>query len=269
MRRVMSVVVLAAGAAMAAQGKDRPEEAGIGQLSPMPTFLARIVRADAAEHAGHRSRIHLGHVSPIRTVAGGVDTSPFVTALPGEMWHGRLRSFGAASGVGLSGLAVRARSVGLAALQMGHPVSGFVASELRYGVAVDRNDLLTIDLNAASQRIPPRATIGFGKSIHVGSLYLGAALVHDRDFSLSGGWYRISVSRLAPFDYVIERSAGMPAAGEGARLAFDWRLEQRKTAPARIGLEYRDGDADRDRSVSPGSGTGRERRLLLRFIAPF
>jgi len=62
----------------------------------------------------------------------------------------------------------------------------------------------------------------------------------------------------------------MPAAGQGMRLGFEWRLGQPGTAnPARISLEGRDGDADRDRLVALGPGTGRERRLLLRFTAPF
>lgn len=253
--------------ATAAHGQVR--EAAQPPLEPVAILIARLA-GPAPQARDSRLHIRLGHVSPIRTVAGGVDASPFVTALPGEMWHGRLRSFGRADGTGFSGIAVRARSVGFSALQSEHHVSGFLASELRYGVALDRDDLLTVDLNAASQRLPAAPTIGLGKSVHVSSFYLGAALVHDGRLSLTGGWYRLSASQLAPLDYAVERAAGMPAAGQGFRLGVDWRLGTAGTpAPARFSLEMRDGDADRDRLLGVGTGAGRERRLLLRFTEPF
>lgn len=264
------MALLAAGAASAVQSEVRQGRAAAMQLGSAPTLIARIVPREPSERYSSRPHIHLGRISPIRSVAGGVDASPFVTALPGEMWHGRLRSFGAADGTGFSGIAVRARSVGFNFMQTEHHVSGFLASELRYGIGLDRDDLLTLDLSAASQRMPAVPTIGLGKSIHLGSLYVGASLVHDRRFSLSGGWYSLGVSRLSRLDYAIERTAGMPAAGQGVRLAFDWRLGRAGAAnPARISLEARDGDADRDRLAALGPGMGRERRLLLRFTAPF
>jgi len=265
----IATILLAAAAAIPAHGETRAA-AGAPPLGSMPTLIARLAPPDPAARYTGRLHIHLGHISPIRTVAGGIDASPFVTALPGEMWHGRLRSFGAANGAGVSGIAVRARSVGLSGLQSEHHVSGFLASELRYGLALDRDDLLTVDLNAASQRLPAPPLIGRGKAVHVGSLYLGAAAVHDRRISLAAGWYRLSVSALSPLDYGIERAAGMPAAGQGVRLGCDWRLRPAGTAtPARIGIEFRDGDADRDRLLGLNSIGGRERRLMLRFAAPF
>lgn len=265
----LGMALLVAGAASPARSEGPPTEPP-ARLGAEPMMLARAVRREPAQRYNSRLHIHLGHVSPIRTVAGGVDASPFVTALPGEMWHGRLRSFGAADGIGFSGVAVRARSIGFRGLQSEHHVSGFLASELRYGIAIDRDDLLTVDLNAASQRMPAMPTIGHGKSIRVGSFYLGASLVHDRRLFLTGGWYRLSESRLSPFDYAIERTAGMPAAGQGLRLGLDWRLSRAGAAsPARISLEWRDGDADRDRLLGLDTANGRERRLLLRFSEAF
>lgn len=266
----LGIRLLAAAAAMPAHSEVRTAGAAVPALRPTPILIARFVPLDSADRHGHRPRLHLGRVSPIRTVAGGVDASPFVTALPGEMWHGRLRSFGAADGAGLSGVAVRARSVGFSGSQSEQHVSGFLASELRYGVALDRDNLLTADLNAASQRLPAAPMIGLGKSVRVTSVYLGAALVHDMRLSVTGGWYRLSATRLSPIDYAVERAAGMPAAGQGFRFGLDWRLAPMGTAaPARIGVEMRDGDADRDRLLGVGYGAGRERRLLLRFTEPF
>jgi len=268
-RAALGMALLVAGAGSAARSELRAANAVPTQLGSAPMLIARLIPHQPSERYG-RMHIHFGRVSAIRTVAGGVDASPFVTALPGEMWHGRLRSFGAADGMGFAGVAVRARSVGFSGVPSEHHVSGFLASELRYGVKLDEDDLLTADLSAASQRMPAMPTIGHGKSIRVSSFYIGAALVHDRRFSLTGGWYRLSGSRLSPFDYAIERTAGMPAAGQGMRFGFDWRFGQPDMAnPARFGLEFRDGDADRDRLVALGPGTGRERRLLLRFTEPF
>lgn len=268
-KAALGLILLAAGAASPARSEDRATDS-VAQFGAEPMLVARAVPRQPVQRYSSRLHIRLGHASPIRTVAGGVDASPFVTALPGEMWHGRMRSFGAPEGTGFSGIAVRARSVGFSGFQSGHRVSGFLASELRYGLALDGDDLLTADFSAASQRMPAMPVIGRGKSIRISSFYLGAALVHDRRLSLTGGWYRLSESRLSPFDYAIERTAGMPAAGQGLRLGLDWRLSQPGAAnPARISLEWRDGDADRDRLVALGPGTGREHRLLLRFIAPF
>jgi hypothetical protein len=263
------MLLLASPATVANDEAQIADPAGM-PLRATPTLIARFVPHEPAERYSSRLHIHLGRVSPIRTVAGGVDTSPFVTALPGELWHGRLRSFGAANGSGFSGSAVRARSIGFDGSRRGHSVSGFLASDLRYGVTVGRDDLLAVDLSAASQRLPAVEVTGRGKSIRVGSFYLGIAFVHDRRFSLIGGWYRLSVSALSPFDYAIERTAGMPAAGQGMRLGFDWRLGPAgQAAPARFGIECRDGDADRDRLLAFGPGNGRERRMLVRFTEPF
>jgi hypothetical protein len=268
-KAALGLIVLAAGVASPAQSED-PAADPVAPFGAEPMVVRRAVPREPVRRYSSRLHIPLGHVSPIRTVAGGVDASPFVTALPGEMWHGRLRSFGAADGMGFSGVAVRARSVGFSGLQSERHVSGFLASELRYGIALDRADLLIVDLSAASQRMPAMPTIGRGKSIRIGSLYLGGAFVHDRRFSLTGGWYRLSGSTLSPFDYAIERTAGMPAAGQGIRLGMDWRLSRPGTAsPARIGLEWRDGDADRDRLLGLDTANGRERRLLLRFSEAF
>jgi len=266
----LGLALLVAGVASPVRSEVRVVDPLAARLGPGSMLIARLVPPAPTPRYSSGPHIRLGRVSSIRSVAGGVDASPFVTALPGEMWHGRLRSFGAADGLGFSGSAVRARSYGFSGLQTEHHVSGFLASELRYGLALDGDDLLTVDLNAASQRIPAVATIGRGKSIRVDSIYLGAALVHDQRFSLTGGWYHLGVSRLSPFDYAIERTAGMPAAGQGVRVGFEWRLGQPGAAnPARISLEGRDGDADRDRLAALGPGMGRERRILLRFTAPF
>lgn len=263
----VGIGLLLMGYGGSAQGEVGAVDPAAARLGSIPALVARFAPPDPPRSRLH---LHLGHVSPIRTVAGGIDASPFVTALPGEMWHGRLRSFGAASGTGLAGSAVRARSIGFSGLQSERHVSGFLASELRYGIGVDEDDLLTVDLNAAWQRMPPISTIGRGKSIRMNSLYVGAALIHDRRLSLTGGWYRLAVTSLPAFDYAIERTAGMPAAGEGLRLGCDWQLGERSTVrPAQIGLEMRDGDADRDRLMPFAPASGRERRLLLRFTAPF
>ena len=264
-----AMALLVAGAATVAQAEVWTEPSRATPL-PRPILIARSVLMAPADHYSSRLHIDFGRASRIRTVAGGIDASPFVTALPGEMWHGRLRSFGAANGEGFSGVAARARSVGFSGMQSDHPISGFLASELRYGIALDRDDLLTADLSAAWQRIPAMQAIGRGNSVHAASLYLGAALVHDKRFSFTGGWYRLRVSTLSPLDYAIERAAGMPPSGQGIRLGFDWRLGPAGgAAPPRISLDFRDGDADRDRRLAFGSGSGRERRMLLRFTAPF
>ncbi|HWI87052.1 MAG TPA: hypothetical protein VNT42_12120 [Sphingomonas sp.] len=267
-RRMLLIV---AGAATPTQSAVRTIDAA-AELWPVPSLLARVATADPVRRYDGRSHIRFGHVSPIRTVAGGIDASPFVTALPGNMWRGRLRSFGTVDGAGFSGIAVRARSIGSSGFRSERYVSGFLASELRYGVKLDGDDVLTVDLNAASQRLPVALTIGRGKSVHVTSFYVGATFVHDRRFSLTGGMYRLSVSMLSPLDYAVERSAGMPAAGQGLGLGFYWRLEPEDTiTPARIGFDLRDGDADRDRSLAlvPHPDVGRERRILLRFTSPF
>lgn len=264
------MMLILAAQATAAGCEVRVADAAAAKLQPAPILFARLDPPGPAEHHAFRSHFRFGQVSLIRSVAGGVDTSPFVTALPGEMWRGRMRSFGAANGAGFSAIAVRAKSIGFSGLQSERHVSGFLASELRYGIAMNEDDLLTVDLSVVSQRMPTMQNIGYRKSIHAGSLYLGAALIHEQRISLSGGWYRIGVSNMPAFDYAIERTAGMPAAGQGIRLGMDWRLGA--PAPAagpRIGIECRDGDADHDRLLALGSGEGRERRLLLRFTEPF
>jgi hypothetical protein len=262
-----ALVLFAAGAATTVRSQVPVIDAVEGQLRVSSILLARLDPQSPADRYDGRPHLRLGQAALIRTVAGGVDASPFVTAMPGQMWRGKLRSFGAADGTGFSGIAVRAKSGGF---QSEKHASGFLASQLRYGIAVNEDDLLTVDLSAASQRMPGMKNLGFRKSIRVGTFYLGGALIHQKRFSLTGGWYHVSVSNLSSFDYAIERTAGMPAPGQGLRFGFDWRLgEQGKIAPARIGLELRDGDADRDRLAGVGSDRSREQRLLLRFTAPF
>lgn len=264
------IALLAAGAVTPARSEPRVADSPARRSRPAPILVARFVPPERAQEYGGGRHLHLTRISSIRSVAGGVDASPFVTALPGEMWHGRRRSFGTTDGGGFSGIAVRARSVGFGGLQPEGHVSGFLATELRYGIPLDHDDLLTADFSAAWQRIPARQATGLGASVHAGSVYLGAALVHAHRLSFTGGWYRLRVSTLSPLDYAVERSAGMPPSGQGFRLGCDWRLgPAAATAPARISLDYRDGDADRDRFLSLGSGSGRERRMLLRFTAPF
>lgn len=267
---VVGMTLILTAQATAARSEIRVVDAGQTRIQPNPILFARLDPPAPAERHIPRSLIHLGQVSQIRSVAGGVDTSPFVTALPGEMWHGRMRSFGAANGTGFSGIAVRAKSIGFSGLQSEKHVSGFLASELRYGIAMNEDDLLTVDLSIASQRMPAMRTIGYRKSIRMGSFYLGAAVIHARRISLTGGWYHLGVSNLSSFDYAIERTAGMPASGQGVRLGIDWRLgAPGTTAGPRLSLECRDGDADRDRVMGLGTDAGRERRLLLRFTEPF
>ena len=231
-------------------------------LQPPPSAPSRHV------YAG-RLLARFGPSTMIRTVEGGGRVSPFVAALPGEIWRGRVRRFGAVDGAGFSGMAIRARSIGLRDLRSEKHVSGFLAWDLRYGIAVDSDDLLTLHLGAAKQRLPALAGIGRGRSIKVGNFYLGAAWLHDRRLELDGGWYRVTTSNLSPLDHAVERTAGMPPAGQGTRLALDWRLGQRTAPFGRIGLELRDGTADRDRRMLIEPTPERDRRALIRFIAPF
>jgi len=269
-KEALAIILIAVGTASAVRGEVRVVDAAEAQLRAAPILIARLDPPNPTERYAMRAHFRFGRSALIRTVAGGVDASPFVTALPGQMWHGRLRSFGAADGIGFSGIAVRAKAVDFGELSWEKHASGFLASELRYGIAANEDDLLTVNLNAASQRMPALQTIGAKQSIRVGSFYLGASLVHERRMAFSAGVYQIKISNLPPFDYIIERAAGMPAAGRGMRLGCDWRLGQTGApASARIGLEYRNGDADRDRLLALAPESGREQRLLLRFIEPF
>jgi hypothetical protein len=229
---------------------------------PPPSASSRHV------YAG-RLLARFGRSTMIRTVEGGGRVSPFVAALPGEIWRGRVKRFGAADGSGFSGMMIRARSIGLRDLRSERHVSGFLASDVRYGIAVDGDDLLTLHMAAAKQRLPALAGISRGQSIRVNSLYLGAAFLHDRRLELDGGWYRVTTSNLSPLDHAVERTAGMPPAGEGTRLALDWRLGERAAPFGRIGFELRDGTADRDRRMLIEPTPGRDRRALIRFVAPF
>jgi hypothetical protein len=210
-----------------------------------------------------------GRSTMIRSVEGGGRISPFVAASPGEMWRARVRRFGSADDAGFSAIAVRARSVGLRDLRSEKHVSGFLASDLRYGIKVDGDDLLTLHAAMATQRLPALAGIGRGQSIRVGSLYLGGSLLHDRRVELDGGWYRVTTSTLSPLDHAVERTAGMPPAGQGVRLALDWRLGARAAPFGRIGLEFRDGTADRDQRFPVEPTPARDRRAAIRFIEPF
>ena len=262
-----ALILFAAGAATDVRGQVPVVDAAEGQLRVTSILLARLDPQNPTDRYDARPHLRLGQAALIRTVAGGVDASPFVTAMPGKMWHGRMRSFGAANGLGFSGIAVRAKSGGL---QSDKHASGFLASELRYGIAVNEDDLFTVDLSSASQRMPAMKTLGVRKSINVSTFYLGGALIHQHRLTLTGGWYHVSVSNLSSFDYAIERTAGMPSPGQGLRFGCDWRLgEPGAPAPARISLEGRSGDADRDRLAKLSLGTAREQRVLLRFTAPF
>ncbi len=245
-------------------------------------MAASPVRADAPGNMAHippqvparhvyagRLLARFGPSTMIRTVEGGGRVSPFVAALPGEIWRGRVKRFGGADEAGFSGMVVRARSIGVRDLRSERHVSGFLASDLRYGIAADDDDLLTLHLAAAKQRLPALAGISRGQAIRVNSLYLGAALLHDRRLELDGGWYRVTTSSLSPLDHAVERTAGMPPAGEGTRLALDWRLGERAAPFGRIGLELRDGTADHDRRMLIEPTPERDRRALVRFIAPF
>ena len=262
----LAMVLVAVGTASAVRGEVRVVDAAEARL-----------RAAAGPDLSNPTRtyrglpaLHIGAAPLIRKVAGGIDASPFVTALPNQMWHGRVHSFGAATGIGFSATVVRAKAVDFGGLASEKHASGFLASELRYGIRMDEDDLFTVNLNSASQRMPALQTIGYRKSIHIRSIYLGASLIHEHRLAVSAGWYRLQVSDISAFDYAIERAVGMPAAGQGVRLGFDWRLAQAgAAAPARIGLECRDGDAGRDRDLAIGSGMSRERRVLVRFTEPF
>lgn len=250
-----TIALIATVTATAARSEVKVADVTAAQLSLTAILLARI-DALPVEHRNGRALFHLGQASLLRTVAGGVDASPFVTALPGQMWHGRMHSFGADDGIGFSGVAMRAKSIDFGGLQSEHRVSGFLASQFRYGIAADEDDLLTVDLNAASQRMPAMKTIGYRKSIHISSLYLGAAWIHARHVSLTGGWYHVSTSSLSSFDYGVERTAGMSAPGQGIRFGLDWHLARAYAGTDRAGMARR-----RRRSRSAGrSGRGERAR---------
>ena len=238
-------------------------------LRPVPLLGERLVPTDPGRRRGPRLIRRFDHSASIHTVDGQGVISPFVADRPDAIWRGRIRGFGRMDGTGFSGVAIRARSTGLPASQSERHVSGFLASELRYGLALDGDDLLTVDLTNMSQRMPPLAGIGRGRSIRVNSLYLGASLIHDRRLALGLGWYRVITSNLAPLDAAVERAAGVPPAERGVRLALDWRLDPAdEKSPARIGLELRDGRTDPEQNLFDGV-KGRDRRALLRFTTAF
>ena len=265
----IAVTALAATTAMPAQGSVRSVDPGMRLLRPVPLLAKRLVPADPGKRRGQRLIRHFDHSASIHSVDGQGVISPFVADRPGAIWRGRIRGFGRMDGTGFSGIAMRARSTGLRASQSERHVSGFLASELRYGLALDSDDLLTVDLTNTSQRVPPLAGIGRGKSIRVNSLYLGASLIRDRRLALGCGWYRIITSNLTPLDAAVERAAGMPPAEQGVRLALDWRLDQAsEKSPARIGVEFRDGRTDPKKNLFEGVGSS-DRRALLRFATAF
>jgi len=270
MRRVaIAATVLAATSAMPAQGLVRRVDPGTRLLRPAPLLAWRLLPTGPGKRPDQRLTRHFDHSVSIHTVDGQGVISPFVADRPGAVWRGRVRGFGSMDGAGFSGIAMRARSTGLRASQSERHVSGFLASELRYGLALDSDDLLTVDLTDTSQRLPALAGIGRGKSIRINSLYLGASLIRDRRFALGYGWYRVITSNLAPPDAAVERAAGMPLAERGMRLALDWRLDQPgEKSRARIGVEFRDGRTDPKENLFEGV-RGRDRRALLRFTTAF
>lgn len=262
-KEALAIALVAVGAAPAIRSEVRIVDAAGARLRAAPDL------SNPPKAYRGRPPLHIGAVPLIRKVAGGIDASPFVTALPNQMWRGRQHAFGATNGIGFSAMVVRAKAVDFGGLPSEKHASGFLASEFRYGISVDQDDLFTVNISSASQRMSALPTINYRKSIHVRSLYLGASLMHEQRLALSAGYYYLQVSDLSGLDYAIERAAGMPAAGQGVRLGVDWRLGQAgAAAPVRIGLECRDGDAGRDR-LTIGSSAGRERRMLVRFTEAF
>jgi len=265
----IAAAAMAVGAALPVQAEVRLIDPATSLLRSAPVVGWRFVPAGSRTRHDQQLIRRFDRSASIHVLEQGGIISPFIEDRPGEIWRGRIRAFGMADGTGFSGVAIRARSVGLRALQSERHVSGFLASELRYGLAFNGDDLLTMDLTTASQRLPAQAAIGRGKSIGVRSLYLGASLVHDRRLTLGGGWYRTITSGLTPVDQAVERAAGMPAAGRGLRLALDCRMgPAAEKAPARIGLELRDGNLD-DKGPLFAGLSHQDHRALLSFSAPF
>jgi hypothetical protein len=232
-----------------------------------PALIARIAAVQSADLHTDRLVASPARTPTIRAMQIGGSVSPLVAALPIEIWRGRIIRFGSGDGTGLSGVATRAKSLGVRSLQSERHVSGFLASELHYGLQLDSDDLLTLDAVGTTERLPASAAIGRGNAIHVGILYLGASLVRAHRLSLAGGWYRVTTSHLDPLDRLIERAAGMPSADRGLRLAVEWQLD-RSAEPARnrIGLELRDGNAP---ALSLDPAPYHDRRALIRFTTAF
>jgi hypothetical protein len=269
----MRAAIIAAAALVAttmpAHGSVRGVDPAMRMLRPVALLEWRLAPAAPVARRDQRLTRRFDHFASIHSLDGQGAISPFVSDRPGAIWRGRVRGFGRMDGTGLSGIAIRARSFGLRASPSERHVSGFLASELRYGLALDGDDLLTVDLTNTSQRLPALAGIGRGKSIRVNSLYLGASLVRDRRFTFGCGWYRVITSNLAPLDAAVERAAGMPPAERGVRAALDWRIDQGvDKAPARIGVEFRDGRTDPKEGLFDAA-LDRDRRALLRFTTAF
>jgi hypothetical protein len=231
------------------------------QLAPVTIQRRGIIQP--ADRYANRIKPRFGQSSQIRAMRIGGSISQLAAALPMQIWRGRVRQFGESDGPGLSGAAIRAKTIGPPVLQSQKHVSGFLASEVHYGLQLDGDDLLTFDATGAAQRLPAAVTIGRGKSIHVTSLYFGASLARAQQLSLAGGWYHVSTNKLEPLDRLVERAAGMPAAGQGMRLALEWQPKRgSESAESRIGLELRGGT---NQDLSLDATPRRDRRALIRF----
>jgi len=266
-RRVITAVALTAVTVVPAQGRIRllHPVGSTWQLAPVTIQRGGIIQP--ADRYANRINPRFGRSAQIRAMRIGGSISPLAAALPMQIWRGRVRRFGESDGVGLSGAAIRAKTIGAPVLQSEKHVSGFLASEVHYGLQLDGDDLLTFDATGTAQRLPPAVTIGRGQSIHITSLYLGGSLVHARQLSLAGGWYRVSTSKLEPLDRLVERAAGMPAAGQGMRLALEWQPGRGSgSSQSRIGLELRGGTSQ---DVSLDAAPRRDRRALIRFATSF
>jgi len=266
-RPVIAAVALTAATVASAQGRIRLlyPVGSTWQLAPVTTQRGGIIQP--TDRYANRINSHFGRSAQIRAMRIGGSISPLAAALPMQIWKGRVRRFGESDAAGLSGAAIRAKTIGPPVLQSQKHVSGFLASEVHYGLQLDGDDLLTFDATGAAQRLPAAVTIGRGKSIHVTSLYLGASLAHARQFSLAGGWYSVSTSKLEPLNRVVERAAGMPAAGRGLRLALEWQPYRRpESSGPRIGLELRGGTSQ---DLSLDATPRRDRRALIRFATSF
>jgi hypothetical protein len=264
---VIVAVALTAATVMPAQGRIRLlyPVGSAWQLAPVTIQRGGII--PPADRYANRINPRFGRSAQMNAMRIGSSISPLAAALPTQIWRGRIRRFGESDGAGLSGAAIRARTIGPPVLQSQKHVSGFLASEVHYGLQLDGDDLLTFDATGAAQRLPAAATIGRGQSVHVTSLYLGGSLVHARQLSLAGGWYRVSTSKLEPLDRLVERAAGMPAAGQGMRLALEWQPgPEAESNRSRIGLELR-GSSGEDLSLN--ATPHRDRRALIRFATSF
>jgi len=235
------------------------------QLAPVTIQRRGIIQP--ADRYANRIKARFGRSAQMKAMQIGGSISPLAAALPMQIWRGRVRQFGESDSAGLSGAAIRAKTIGPPVLQSQKHVSGFLASEVHYGLQLDGDDLLTFDATGAAQRLPAAVTIGRGQSMHVTSFYLGGSLVHAHQLSLAGGWYHVSTSKLEPLGRLVERAAGVPAAGQGMRLALEWQPGRgSESTGSRIGLELRGGTSQ---DLSLDATPRQDRRALIRFATSF